>query len=78
MTQHDFEAAVDEMHAVLMHRFPDPVDVFEDQLAQELGLERAPGMSLEEWRRTRVRFIEAADPDPERSAEAGGVDELEE
>ncbi len=42
--------------------FPDPVDVFEDALANKLGLERHPGMPLDEWRWVRVRFIEQAEP----------------
>ncbi len=63
MTQHDdFEAAVEEIHASLVRRFPDPVDTFEDDLASKLGLERHPEMSMEEWRRVRVRFIDAATP----------------
>lgn len=39
---------------------PDPVDVFEDELATKLGLERGPGCSKGDWRRQRVRFINAA------------------
>ncbi|MCP3976844.1 MAG: hypothetical protein GY720_20350 [bacterium] len=63
MTQHDdFEAAVEEMHAALVRRFPDPVDSFEDDLAKKLGLERDPEMSIKDWRRVRVRFIDAATP----------------
>ena len=65
MTQQDeFEAAVEEIDAAPIEQFPDPVDVFEDELAQKLGLPRALGMPLEEWRRARVRFIETATSDP--------------
>lgn len=51
MTKDDFEAAVEELNAALIREFPDPVDVFEDDLAEKLGLKRGPGMSLDEWRR---------------------------
>ncbi len=62
MTQdQDFEAAVDQLHKVLMERYPDPVDVYEDELAKKLGFSRQPGMPLEEWREERVRVIDRAD-----------------
>ena len=37
----------------------DPVDLFENGLAAELGLFRHPDMSLNEWRRMRGRFIDS-------------------
>ncbi len=46
-----------------MREFPDSVDVFEDDLAEKLGLNRHPALSLKEWRRARVRLIDAAEPD---------------
>ncbi len=68
MTQQDgIEAAVEEIHVALMREFPDPVDVFEDDLAEKLGLARGPALSVEEWRRARVRLIDAADGEPEPS-----------
>ena len=42
---------------------PDPVDLFEDALAARLGLRRGPGSTKEQWRRDRVRFIDAATGD---------------
>ncbi len=65
MTQLDeHEVAVEEIHAALMREFPDPVDVFEDDLAAKLGLTRDPGMALAEWRRQRVRVIDEAGGEP--------------
>ena len=58
-TSPDCAFTIDELDATLCREFPDPVDVFEDQLAHDFGLTRHPGLSLEEWR--RVRFIDAAD-----------------
>ena len=58
-TEDDFEGAVEEVHAALMRQFPDPVDVFEDDLAEKLARFGEPDMSLEEWRRARVRFIDS-------------------
>ncbi len=46
----DFEAAVEKPHAAVKRRFQDPVRGFEDDLAQELGLWRVPGLLLEECR----------------------------
>lgn len=67
--QRDFESEVDEIHEILMRLFPDPdpVDVFEDDLAQELVLVRDPALPCEEWRRLRVQFVDAAD------AKGGGL-----
>ncbi len=59
----ELETAVEDLHQTLLRRYPDPVDVFEDDLARELGLERHPHLSLAEWRRARVRFIDAHDPE---------------
>ncbi len=53
-------AAIEELNAELTEVFPDPVDISEDDLARQLGFERHPGLSLAEWRRLRVRFIEQA------------------
>ncbi len=49
----DFEAKVEELAAELAEAFPDPVDVFEDDLARELGLRRHPAMPLDQWRPRR-------------------------
>ncbi len=51
-------AAVEEMAAELAGAYPEPVDVFEDGLAAELGLRRYPGLPLEDWRQLRVQYIE--------------------
>ncbi len=53
--------------------WPDPVDLFEDRLASKLGLERGPGLSLAEWRRRRVAFIDSF-PDDETGATAAAVE----
>ncbi len=58
----EFGAAVEALSAELAEVFPDPVDVFEDDLASKHGLERHPELTQAEWRRLRVRFIEQADP----------------
>ena len=59
----DFQAAVEELSAELEAAFPDPVDVFEDDLARQLGLRRHPALAQDEWRRVRVRYIESLTPD---------------
>ncbi len=51
-------AAVEEMASDLAEAEPDPVDVFEDALADELGRRRHPGLPLEDWRRLRVQYVE--------------------
>ncbi len=61
------EQDVEALAAAPAEEFPDPVDVFEDQLAHDLGLRRHPSMSLEEWRRVRVRFIDQWDVRASRS-----------
>ncbi len=48
-------AAVDDLLAALDLEHPDPVDVFEDELARRLGCVRGPGCSYEDWRGQRVR-----------------------
>jgi hypothetical protein len=57
----DIEAIAEQWAAELAEEFPDPVDVFEDDLARRLGLRRHPAMPLDQWRRLRVHFINAAD-----------------
>lgn len=39
---------------------PDPVDLFEDELARRLGHERPPAVPYDAWRRQRVAAIESA------------------
>lgn len=51
--------AVDELCAELATAYPDPVDEFEDALAEGLGLKRHPACGLGQWRRERVRAIDA-------------------
>ncbi len=53
--------AVDELLRTLEAEFPDPVDVFEDALVARLGLVRHPSCPLDQWRRQRVRLIDAAE-----------------
>ncbi len=53
------QAAIEELDAGWLREYPDPVDVFEDELAVRLGLRRHPDLSLDEWRQVRVRYIEA-------------------
>ncbi len=54
----DCDAAIAELDAEPVREFPDPVDVFEDELAEQMGLRRHPELSLHEWRVVRVQFIE--------------------
>jgi len=58
-------AAVDELMESLDREYPDPVDVFEDELARRLGSVRHPSCSYDDWRRQRVRMIETAEPSEE-------------
>lgn len=48
------------LRALLEWEFPDPVDLFEDRLAELLGARRHPALSYNEWRVVRVSFIEGA------------------
>ena len=61
----DLTAAVEELMDALDREYPDPVDVFEDELARRLGCVPHPSCSYEDWRRQRVRLIEAAEPGEE-------------
>lgn len=65
---------IDQWSAELDVLFPDPVDLFENGLAAELGLFRHPDMPLNEWRRVRVRFIESF-PDEEIEPHCQRVEE---
>lgn len=53
--------AVEELLALWRASDPDPVDLFEEKLAREIGLVRYPRMTEEEWRRVRVVAIDAAE-----------------
>ena len=57
--------AVEELLAALDREHPDPVDLFEDELARRLGCVRHPSCSREDWRGQRVKLIEAAEPSEE-------------
>jgi len=59
---------VDELFAELAALYPDPVDEFEDALAARLGVHRHPGWDLEQWRRERVRAIDAREGDADSPA----------
>ena len=67
------EATADQWLEVLDRSHPDPVDVFEDILAHELGLRRHPGMTQTEWRAARVAFIEENTPEDFEETEAWRV-----
>lgn len=54
---------IDELLELWDQVDPDPVDVFEDELAAKLGLRRGPGTTKDEWRRHRVLFIDAETED---------------
>jgi hypothetical protein len=54
---------VEELCAELAELYPDPVDEFEDSLAETMGLRRHPECDLKEWRRVRVQAIEALEAD---------------
>lgn len=56
---------VSQLMAELERVFPDPVDVFEDELAARIGIHRHPNCPRQAWRRHRVAAIEAAFPDEE-------------
>lgn len=58
---HQDSDAVEEILALWCAADPDPVDVFEDRLASELGLHRHPSMTTEEWRRVRVAVIDGSE-----------------
>ena len=49
----DCGAEVDEFAAELAEALPDPVDLFEGDLARKLGLERGPVLTPSEYRRMR-------------------------
>lgn len=51
---------IDLLSALWEAEDPDPVDVFEDELARRLGFERHPELDYDAWRRRRVEAIEAA------------------
>lgn len=51
-------SAAEKLHQALRVLNPDPVDVFEDELADELGIQRPEGMSYRKWRRYRVEASE--------------------
>ena len=63
MTEADIRIA--ELVGQLEREFPDPVDLFEDELAAQLGLFRHPTCQQQAWRRHRVAAIDADSPDPE-------------
>lgn len=54
--------AVDELLRLANEHYPDPIDVFEDDLAAQLGITRHPGLPYKEWRRIRVQAVNAEDP----------------
>ena len=56
-------AAFDELLLALAETWPDPVDLVEDDLARANGVFRFPALATEDWRRVRMRAIEAADPE---------------
>jgi len=56
-----WQATVDELSEALAAEFPDPVDVFEDELVRQLGLERHPSCPLPAWRAVRLRFLDAVE-----------------
>jgi hypothetical protein len=59
---------VDALLALLDEEYPEPVDVFEDELARRLGVERHPGTPYALWRRRRVEVIAAAGEYADREA----------
>lgn len=74
MTLRDREG-IEELHALLLELFPDPVDLLEDELAGELGLRRHPSLSYTEWREARVRAIDAGEDGLSRVRAAGSLPE---
>lgn len=53
------EKMVEELLRLEAELFPDEVDWFEDELAHRLGIDRGLGIDLVQWRKIRVRAIEA-------------------
>ena len=51
--------AVDELLLAHVERWPDPVDLLEDELAEETGLIRFPTLRYETWRRIRVQSLDS-------------------
>jgi hypothetical protein len=49
---------VDELCAELADLYPDPVDEFEDALAEGLGVRRHPALELDQWRQVRAQAID--------------------
>ena len=56
----DLEDKVEWLNALLEQVYPDPVDFFEDLLADRLGYYRHPETSYKVWRSVRVALIESA------------------
>lgn len=54
------EEVVEEVLELLDEVLPDPVDVYEDELAREAGLVRGPECDRETWRRVRGRWVDEA------------------
>ena len=55
------EDVIDDLLEAWQRESPDPVDLFEDELARRLGLVQHPHCSPASWRQHRVRLIEAAE-----------------
>ena len=72
-----FEEKLEELMALADWLYPDPVDLYEDELARRLGLVRHPSAAYEEWRRQRVAFIESHPRADEAAAQMDHDDQVE-
>lgn len=66
MTDDDFEAQLAAFTGEVEFYFPDSTDAFENALARLLGLKRPGGLTLRDWRRMRVAYIEEHPEDADR------------
>ena len=70
------EEVIDDLLAAWERESPDPVALFEDELARRLGLVQHPHCSQPSWRRQRVRVIEAAEISEKFFKEVGELCDL--
>ena len=70
------EDVIEDLLEAWKREFPDPLDLFEDELARRLGLVQHPYCSPASWRQHRVRLIEAAEISEELFEEVGELCDL--
>ena len=65
------EEVIEDLLEAWEREYPDPVDLFEDELARRFGLVQNPHCCPASWRQHRVRLIEAAEISEELFEEVG-------